>query len=144
MNPMKPTQNLLLWVLSYCRLSHQIELYTPAKDPPDTVSNKHKHTETEQSKAGKAQSTTSTNSISSTVLKAKKKIKNVTKKITKITSGIVKGKKTVTSLVPPVAPSEDPPHAQSPSIAPPPSHTSDVDLPSLEDPSDLDSDHSSI
>lgn len=47
-------------------------------------------------------------------------------------------------IAPPVAPSEDPPHAQSPSIALLPSHTSDADVPSLEDPLDSDSDRSSI
>ncbi|PBK68344.1 hypothetical protein ARMSODRAFT_976157 [Armillaria solidipes] len=102
---------------------------------PDRGNTKHKQTETEWSKAERAQSPMSTTSISSTISKAKKKIKCVAKKVKKIASGVVKGKKTVAS-----------PHEYLFLSRPIGGPIRNADLPALENLSNLDSDsdHSSV
>ncbi len=65
----------------------------PVEDPSEIISGKWKHVETECSKAGKTQSMSSSQSVSSTLSKAKKKIKNIVKKVKVIASGHDEGKK---------------------------------------------------
>ncbi len=70
---------------------------TSTEDPSDIVFGKRKQTETEQSKAGKTQFTISEDSVSSTVSKAKKKLKMVVKNVKKVTASALKGKESVGS-----------------------------------------------
>ncbi|PBK81826.1 hypothetical protein ARMGADRAFT_1090885 [Armillaria gallica] len=102
------------------------------------MSGKCKWVETEWSKVGKPQSTLSKNSIASTVSKATKKLKSVATKVKQVTSGAIKGKKTVQSPAPSTILSDNSSQSKSlgPSIAPSGTSAMNVDLPPVDNPTD--------